>query len=396
MICVGLALAGAVDLESARARATEAAIDVALAEAEQARARGSTWIAASGGLPSVDLFASASTGAGLTSFGFERPVRTQRAVGATASWSLVSPGSWAAADAARHSARGSAALLEWARVLARRDATVAVADLWSAQGEQAAWAEAAADASRAAEAMDSLAASGLRPPADAARTRATAASLAARELEARGEVAGRCAALQALLREPVDGVCALTPPDGVEPAAARGPHPALRAAEEAVKAARAARTGVLLGRVPEVTASGTAGQYVAGGSSGLGWNAGIEARMPLVSGGAGVGATAQATAERDRAELALEDQARQLEAARVGARARHDAALAGLSALDASERAASGALELVDARHREGLDDLEAWLGARRARDEARVAVALGRAAHLRALAELEAVDGVW
>jgi hypothetical protein len=49
----------------------------------------------------------------------------------------------------------------------------------------------------------------------------------------------------------------------------------------------------------------------------------------------------------------------------------------------------------VDARYRQGLEGLEAWLAARRTRDETVVALARGRGAWLAAVAELEGVRGV-
>ncbi|MCB9674450.1 MAG: TolC family protein [Alphaproteobacteria bacterium] len=391
-VCAALAM----DLDTARARATERAIEVARAEADASAARGATWMAASGGLPSVQLFASATTGAGLTQFGFERPVRVQVGAGVTGSWTLVAPGDWAAADAARHSAKGSRAMLDWARVVARRDATLAVAAVWAAQAELGAWEEAATDAEKAADGVKSLVETGLRPPADAARTRATAAALRARAIDARGRVAGRCAELQALLREPVTGECSLDVPSVDAPAAGEGAHPALVAAEEGLRAAKAARTGALLDRGPTVTATGTAAQYIAGDAKGLGWSAGIDARLPVVSGGQGIGANQVAAARRDDAELALEAQQLSLEAAGIAAEARWQASGATVEALEVSAAAAEEALALVEARYREGLEGLEAWLGARRARDEANVALALGRADRLRALAEVESVRGIW
>ena len=82
-------LAHGVELDEVRARATEVAIEVARAEAETQRRRGLTWQASSGSLPQIDLFASGSTGQGLTSFGFERPVQVQAGVGVNGSWTLV-------------------------------------------------------------------------------------------------------------------------------------------------------------------------------------------------------------------------------------------------------------------------------------------------------------------
>ncbi len=388
-----------VDLDLARGRATEAALDVARADAEAARARGSTLQTLSGALPTVSLFATASTGAGLTSFGFERPVQTQLGAGAQGSWTLLAPGTWAATDAARHSARGSRALVDWARVGARRDATVAVADLWSAIEQERAWTAATEDAERAAEAVSSLVESGLRPSSDAARTQANLASLRARAVEAGGLVTGRCAALQSLMRIEIDGECPLTPPaaeDATGPVDSSGEHPALVAAEEALSAAKSARVAAILDRAPTITANGTVAQYVAGDASGVGWNAGIQATLPLISGGAGLGSNQVAAAQKDDATLALEAQQRDLTAARIAAEARYRAATAGLEALTASFEAAEEALVLVDGRYREGLVGLEPWLSARRDRDEARVALAEGRAEQLRALAELESVRGVW
>ena len=389
-------LAFAVDLDATRQRVVDHAVEVARAEARAAEARGATWQAASGALPQVELFASGSRGAGLTSFGFERPVATQAGAGVRGSWQLLAPGSWAATDAARHSALGARALRDWARVTARRDATVAVAELWVAQDEAAAWSAAVDDATEALDAVQSLVDAGLRPPADAARARADRASLSARAASAEGEVAGRCARVRALLREPVAASCDAVVVGELLPAESSAQHPALVAAEEAVAAARGARTSALLDRGPTLEATGTAAHYLAGDASGFGWSAGLEAQLPLVSGGAGIGSNQSARARADDATLALEAQQRDLDAARVDTEARFVAAQTSLEAQHAALAAAEEALALVAARYEQGLDGLESWLSARRARDEARAGLAQARGAHLAALAELESVRGVW
>jgi outer membrane protein TolC len=92
----------------------------------------------------------------------------------------------------------------------------------------------------------------------------------------------------------------------------------------------------------------------------------------------------------------VEDEERRLTSARVAAQARYQAADASVTALQSSVTAADAALRLVDARYAEGLESLDVWLGARRERDDARVALAVGMAATLMALAELESVNGVW
>lgn len=393
---IWMSLAWALDLEGARARAADQAIEVARAEAAVRSASGATWVAASGALPDVGLFATASTGAGLTSFGFQRPVRSQMAIGANGSWTLIAPGSWAAANAAHHTVVGQRALLDWTRVLARRDATAAVAALWAAEAEQAAWELAAADANQAAEGIQSMVDSGLRPGADGARARALAARLRANAATAEGEVAGRCAELQALLREPIDGRCTLDAPESQDPRPADGTHPALVAAQAALRSARAARLGAVLDRAPTVTANGTVGQYVAGDNSGLGWSAGVDARLPLLSGGEGIGRNRSAAAARDDAQLALEAQERDLAAAVISAEARWRASNTSLQALQLAADAADEAMVLIQARYQEGLEGLEAWQSTRQARDEARVALARGRAEQLGVLADLESVRGVW
>jgi outer membrane protein TolC len=389
-------LAMAVGLDDTRARAVENAVTVDRAQAAAHAARGSTWTAASGALPTVDLFASGSSGQGLTSFGFERPVTNQAAAGVTGTWVLFAPSTWAAAGAARHSQRGADALLQWARVSARREATVRIAALWSASEQARVWDEAAVDASRATEAVIALVESGLRPASDAARARARAASVRAQAEAAIAEVAAACASVQALRREEVSGRCELLVPEVGEAADGSGVHPALIAAEEALLAARARRTSTLLSRAPTVSASGTAAHYIAGDTSGFGWSAGAEARLPLLTGGGTVGALHAAAAARDDAELAFEGQQLDLAAATVAADARLRAAQRTLEALDLAVDAAEEAMTLTEDRYRQGLEALEAWLATRAARDEARAQRVGAQAARLRALAELEAVRGVW
>lgn len=394
-LLIALVAAGPVDLDTARQRAVDRAITVARAEEQADAARGRTWLAASGALPDVSLFANASTGAGLTSFGFERPVRTQTAVGLTGTWTVIAPGSWAAAVAARHTVLGRDAMVAWARVDARQAATVAIADLWAAEAVATALNDSADDAERGAGAVRSLVDSGLRPPADLARTQATAASLRARAATAEGQVVGACARLQALLRDTPDGRCALAAPEVAEPQTAPGTHPALVAAQQALASAQASRTQAILERGPTVTGTGTVGRYSAGDGKGVGWSAGVQANLPLLSGGAGLGNNRVAVSLRDDAALAFEDQTLSLDAAAVAAEARFRAATIGLDALSLADDAAEQAMDLIDGRYGEGLVDLEGWLSARRDRDEARVALAEGRAERLRALAQLESVRGV-
>lgn len=388
-------LAHGVELDEVRVRATEVAIEVARAEAETQRRRGLTWQASSGSLPQIDLFASGSTGQGLTSFGFERPVQVQAGVGVNGSWTLVDPGGWAGAVAARHSRLGADALLDWARVTARRDATAAVAELWAAQEEQRAWARAREDAAKALEAVEALVAAELRPSADAARSRALAAQTEAEHVAAEGRLAGRCARLHALLRDDVRAPCSDVVVPELTVAETQGVHPALVAAREALAASRAELSRAVLDRVPTVGANGTAAHYVAGDANGFGWSAGVQATLPLVSGGAGEGGRREAVAGRDDALLALEAQQLELAAATVEAEASWEAARSALAALAQAEEAAEEALTLTDARYRQGLEGVEAWIAARRSRDDAIVAHARGRGAWLLALAELEAVRGV-
>jgi len=95
MIALLLSLASAMDLDEVRAAATDRAIAVAQAQAAVDVADGTFWQERSTALPNVELFAQVSTGAGLTAFGFERPVATQGAVGATGTWTLIAPAAWA-------------------------------------------------------------------------------------------------------------------------------------------------------------------------------------------------------------------------------------------------------------------------------------------------------------
>jgi outer membrane protein TolC len=393
---IWVAMAFGVELEATRRTAVDAAIAVAVAEAEQRAASGRAWSATAGTLPQIDLFASASTGAGLTSFGFERPVATQLGAGVTGRWALVDPGGWSGALAAHHTQRGQRALVDWARVMARQEATVAFGALWQATAEEKAWQEAATDAQEAAAGLEELVSAGLRPPADGFRARSQAAQLEAFAEEARGAVVGRCAELQALVRTEVTGTCALVEPEVGPPGTGPEEHPALVAAAAALQAAKAQRASALLARGPRVDATGTLAQYVAGGQEGVGWSAGVEATLPVVSGGDGIGTNRTAVADQRAAKLALERQELDLAAATLAAEAAHRAAIRSLEAQQTALDAAVEALARVEARYREGLEGIEAWQSARRTRDEARVAVARGQVAVLLAVAEVEAVRGVW
>lgn len=88
-----------------------------------------------------------------------------------------------------------------------------------------------------------------------------------------------------------------------------------------------------------------------------------EARVPLVSGGPGVGDNAVAVAVRVRARRAVEKEERRIGSARIAAQARFDAAQSSEAALESSVGAADSALRLVDARYSEELESLDAWLG---------------------------------
>ena len=388
--------AAALTLDEVRARAADRslAVERARAAADAARAdAGAVW---GGALPALAGFASASTGAGMTSFGFERPVSTQFGFGLTASFDVVDPAGWAAATAARRSAAGQAAMAEWALVTARQEATASYAAAWAAGEAVAASRSAAAAAGRAAEAAEALAAAGLRPAVDAARARAEAATARAALAEAEAGEAARCASLQALVGLDVDGACALEPISWAAPAEGPGEHPALTAASEALGAAEATRAAAAWDLAPTVALSGTAAQYVIpGGASGPGWSAGLTVAVPIFAGGAGwrgfVGDRARAAV----ATADLEAQARVLQVAEVSARARYTAAVAAVEARAEAAEAAASAWSSADARYQAGLDGLSDWLSARQARDQAALALLAAQAERGAALAALEAARGV-
>ncbi|MCB9761365.1 MAG: TolC family protein [Alphaproteobacteria bacterium] len=387
----------ALDLGEARRVAAERSLAVERARADADAAAGDAGVVLAGSLPSVVGFADASTGAGLTAFGFPRPIQNQLGVGLTASWTLVDPGGWAAASAARRTARGQSAMVDWAMVDARRAATSTYAAALAASEEVAALRVAWEDAREAADAVASLAEAGLRPPADAAQARAAAAVLHSRLLEAEGRAGARCAELQGLIRAEVNGRCALDPVQWAPALEGPAEHPALVAAREALGAAEATRTAAVLDRAPTVSASATGAQYaVTGGESGPGWSASVGVDVPIVAGGAGAREIQADRARVRAAEAALDDQRQALDVARVSAELRLQAARAGLEAREEALTAAQAALELVDERYANELEDITAWLAARQARDNAAVALAQAQAELGAALAEVEAARGVW
>lgn len=398
-----LAVAYGLDLEEARSRAVEQAIMVQIQRARTEAASGAALEALGSNLPQIGARAQANTQSGPNPFG--RFSATQAQVGVSATWSLIDPAQWSAAFAARRTLRGQRALLAWTEAMARRDATIAYAEALAAEEIRAARGEAADDARRAAEGVASLAEAGLRPQADRARAEATAEALDADRIAAEGEVAATCASLQALVGLPITGSCALEPVQTWEPASSSDePHPALVAAEEAARAARESRRGSVLASVPTVTgtfdASQNQGTATVGDGDprdlgGLSISAGVTAAVPVFGSGVRIGQLKQARAERDEADAALEDQRRALEVGRIGAEARYASAVAAVSARQRALRAAEEALQLVDGRYRQGLTDLEAWLAARRDRDDAQIALAVARADRGRALAVLESMRGV-
>lgn len=383
-------------LDEVRGRAVQQAIAV-----EQARASRDLARAGSGGargelLPSVVGFGSLSTGAGLTAFGFERPASTQLGAGLQGTWTLLDPASWSAAAAARQDLAAREHLLDWAEVDARRTATRAFAAVLAAQASRTALEGAAADAERSAESVVALVGAGLRPTADGAQARAEAAVLRARLADAEAALVARCAELQALLREPVDGDCRVVPPGAWEaPAPGPAAHPALAAAEALVRGARAGRDAATGARLPSLGADGTLAWYQADDQGGLGWSAGLDLSVPLFTGGSGVAGSRAAAAELRLAELDLEDQERALRAALASAEARLEAARSARAARAEALEAAGEALVLVQARYDAGVASLTALLDARRTRDEAAVQLAVVTAAEGEALAEVEAARGV-
>ncbi len=383
-------------LEEVRQTVSAQALAVERARVTRDQTRARQTLATSELLPSVVGFGSLSTGAGLTSFGFERPVATQLGAGGRASWVLLDPGQWGAVGAARQDLVAQEHVLDWALVDARRDATAAFARVQAAQDTQGVLRSSAQDARQSAEAVQALVGAGLRPAADGAQARAEAAVLAARLADADAALVARCAELETLLREGVDGECQVVA-STVWPDAKPGPaeHPALAASEALVRSAHSGRTEATGALLPSLTADGTVAWYQTDNGSGVGWNAGLDLSVPLMAGGSGVAGTRVAAAELRLAELDLEDQNRALLAALASAEAQLEAARSSRSAREEALAASEEALALVRARYDAGVANLTELLAARRTRDEAALQLVLTEATVGTALAEVEAARGV-
>lgn len=383
-------------LDEARSRATDQAVAVEQARAHRDAAAARAWVASAESLPAVVGFGSLNTGSGFTAFGFPRPVQTQAGAGVRATWALLSPSAWGAATAARQTAIGQEAMVAWSMVEARRSATAGFTAVRGSQAVLHALDTARADAAQAADAVRAQVAAGLRPEADAARAAAEEAGLEADVAAARGTAAARCASLEALLRQPITGICSLTGPGPGNAGDGPASHPALDAARATLGAqlgTQAAAAGRLL---PMLSSTGTAAWYATDeGAGGPGWSTGIDLTIPLTTLGAGARGVAAARAETSVARLALEDQERALRVALAAAEARVLAARQALSARAQSREAAGSALTLVAERYRTGLAPLTDWIDARRQRDNAAVAQADAEAELGAAIAELEAARGV-
>jgi outer membrane protein TolC len=386
--------AEAITLEEARSRAQERSLEVALArwDVEAARGTATKWTGAA--LPSIAGFAGGSTGAGFTSFGFERPVAAQIGAGVTARVMLVDPSTWAAATAARETVAGREATVIWARLNARRRATELVARALVESRVAEALAGAATDAGEEAAVVRALVDAGLRPGADAQRVRAQELDFTARSREAEGRAISACAALQNLMGVAIDGQCEIAdlPPDPA-PETSDREHPALVAARAAVGAAEASRTGTIAAQLPTLAADGGATHYTVPGAGGFGWSAGLTVAIPLRP--EGVGEIKEADASRGRAVEQLRGQRRALDAARVGAEAEWSAARAAVEARRGSLEAADAALTLVRQRYRAGLTSVTDLLDARAARTDSAVGLLRAEAGLWSALAAVEAARGV-
>jgi len=389
--------AGAIELDQARQAAVEQAaeVEVARAQADAATARARS--AAGLNLPQLSGFADLTVGSGYTPFGFERPIPWQAGVGVRGDWTIVDPARWAAATAARRTARGRQALLRWTRAQARQEATTAYAQVQAAAASVTRLEAATEDARRGARAVQELVEAGLRPPADAARARADAQDLAARLAQARGDEAAACARLEGIMGQTVDGRCQVSPVDWstVEVGDGPEPHPALDALAEAESAAKAQEHGAVWEQLPGLSATGTAAQYVVPERNGPGWSATLSLDVPLTLPTTGHGDIAAARADRALAQAELEQQARDLAIARVQAEVRLDAARRTLQARQAGQQAAAEAWRRVDARFQQGLEDLTTWLDARRARIDAEINLAAAEAEVGVAVAAVEGARGV-
>lgn len=390
-------LAAELDLEDARIRADEQAVAVEIARAETEAAEARARAAVGQSLPELTAFADVTLGRGYTPFGFERPIPWQAGAGVRGSWALLHPTRWSAARAARRTARGQAALLDWTRAQARRDVTSAYAEVQAATRVAEGLTRSAEDARQAADAVSELVAAGLRPPADASRARADAEDLAAQAAVASGERVAACARLQAVLVQTIDGDCAVRPVAWVdqEPGTADGTHPAIEAATQAALAARSQSSAATWTHLPSLTANGTAAEYVVPERSGPGWSATLSIGVPLTWPTRGAAEITAAQADALRASLQRTRARQDLEVSRVSAEARWQAARRTLAARQSGLRAATDAWERVDARFTQGLVDLTTWLDARRSRVDAELSLARAQADLGIALAELELARGV-
>jgi len=389
------ASAWALDLEEARAIATSRAIMVERADAEADAAAAAAGAAVWGVLPSVTATADLGRFGGFTAIGIERPATTQVSAGANARLVLVDPSVWLAAASARTSARGADAMAAWARVDARAEVTRLYAAAVVAAEVTRVLQGSAADAERGDDAVLARVDAGLLPAADGSRARAEAALLRADVARAEADEVAACASLAALLRLELDcaGGVALASLASGPIAAATGRHPALDAAEEAARAAAESRAAASWALAPSVSASADVAEYVASGGSGPGWSVGVGATLPIL--GPGWAESRQAGSAADVARLGVEEQERGLRVALVSAEADLVAAERVIEALDVAVAASADAWSRVDALFEAGLVDVNAWIDARRARDEAAVARARATEERWAAVAATEAARGV-
>lgn len=396
MIWLWLTAAFALDLDTARERATAQALGVERAQAAAVEARGDTIAAIEAAMPAIEAFANASTGAGQTAFGFPRPIAAQFGLGARLGWTALDPAAWATATGARQVATAARATEAWARVDARASATAGYASAWATQQERAVLAQLAEDAERLAAVVSERVSAGLAPTVDAQRLTAEVATATARHADADARSVRSCAALQSLIGDPIDGECELEPP--IWPTPGEGPrlHPALDALGALLDAAASGHRASAWALGPVLSVDGSVAHYIVPGTgSGPGWSLGAEASIPLLNAGGSWGGLTAARARVRDAEAAVEEQRRALAAVQIAAARRHAAATTALGARTMAVEASNAARLASEELYLAGVHDLTDLLAARATWAEARVAEAAAHAERGAALAELESARGV-
>ncbi len=348
-------------LAAAVLRAQSAAFDVRLSEADESAAAARVLASRAQLLPQIGISGTVMRG-GISQLGM--PVAQQTYLSADAAVPLIAPADWAVARAASREARASG----FDTLSARNDATYLATQAYErallAEGIVASRRSTVAYQQRRVADVNARVKAGAIPSYENAQAQAALAGALRMLEDAKAERDEAVADLEVVLDMPIS--VALQLADPLIPMTAEGTltsfqhraalqRPEVLAAQQRVLAARARLSAARARYFP--TVAGAAQTYAGRSNPDLGargYQVGIVATLPLADGGARAGASIEAKADVERADIGLEKAQRSVERDVANAYREYEAASRDLDLVRAQASATAEELRIAILRERSG------------------------------------------